>query len=125
MSLTDRITEALARRVSCGATGDRYLVGGDARPLLAEARDRLAEQDAEIARLREGIEVCKQAIRDEADKVHAADLEILRLREGIERHRAAGIADNCGKPGCLTGCGHDSRLWALLDAPSTQPEGET
>ena len=45
--------------------------------------------------------------------------EIRRLREGIERHRDAGIADNCGKPGCLTGCGHDSRLWALLDAPST------
>lgn len=45
--------------------------------------------------------------------------EITRLREGVERHRTAGIADNCGKPGCLTGCGHDSRLWALLDAPST------
>jgi len=47
--VTARITEALARRVSCGATGDRYLVGGEARPLLAEARD-------EITRLREGIE---------------------------------------------------------------------
>lgn len=44
--VTARITEALARRVSCGATGDRYLVGGEARPLLAEARD-------EITRLRE------------------------------------------------------------------------
>ena len=47
--VTARITEALARRVSCGATGDRYLVGGEARPLLAEARD-------EIARLSAGIE---------------------------------------------------------------------
>lgn len=82
--LTARIAELLKRRVRCGRTADRYLVGGEARPLLAEARD-----------------------------------EITRLREGVERHRTAGIADNCGKPGCLTGCGHDSRLWALLDAPST------
>ena len=46
--LTARIAELLKRRVRCGRTADRYLVGGEARPLLAEARD-------EIARLREEI----------------------------------------------------------------------
>lgn len=44
--LTARIAELLKRRVRCGRTADRYLVGGEARPLLAEARD-------EITRLRE------------------------------------------------------------------------
>ena len=49
--LTARITEALARRVSCGATGDRYLVSGDARPLLAEARDEITRLRAERAKV--------------------------------------------------------------------------
>ena len=45
--LTDRITELLKRLVRCGRTADRYLVGGEARPLLAEARDEITRLRAE------------------------------------------------------------------------------
>ena len=83
--LTDRIDELLKRRVRCGRTADRYLVGGEARPLLAEARG-----------------------------------EITRLREGIREHKRDALCN-----GSLYARERIEALWALLDAPSTQPEGDT
>ena len=75
--LTDRIAEALARRVSCGATGDRYLVGGDARPLLAEARDEITRLNAHVEQL---LNACDAA--DEAISMQTAQAERLRALLG-------------------------------------------
>lgn len=43
--LTKRIDEALRRRVGAGGGSTRFLIGGDARSLLTEARDALEARD--------------------------------------------------------------------------------